>query len=79
MALLESFNKGKNIGFAGLCDVSGGKMWFVYDLYWQYTYYFWTKAEAYECVRNMECNIRGYKKLLRQQLSKSKGRAVRYV
>lgn len=76
MTLLESFNKGKNIGFAGLCDVVGGKMWYVYNLDCSCTRYFWTKSEAYNYIKQMECHTKGYKALLRRQLSQKHGRAV---
>lgn len=79
MTLTEMFNKQKQIGFAGLGDVCGGKMWFVFNLDLGSSAHFWTKKEAYDYIRQTNFHITGYKKLLRKQLNESHGRAVKYA
>lgn len=63
-------------GYAGLCDVVGGKLWHVYDDKEKQTYYFSTKRETEKKVRELYDDNKELRNAILNQLNRAKGRSV---
>lgn len=62
--------------YAGLIDVFGGKLWYVYDNTIKQSWHFWTKREAEKKVRELYAGDAELRNAILNQLMQSHGRAV---
>lgn len=66
-------------GYAGLVDVVGGKLWYVYNDNTKETYYFSTKRETEKKVREVYTHNKEMRNAILNQLIQCRGRVVNYL